>query len=388
MTRFSSTSGKGRNRVRNFLAFLFVSVLSGVGAALYAMGGAGAVAAKPQTPRPPYPYTVEEVTVETPDGEARLTGTLTLPAEQGPHPAVVLLSVAGPTDRDQSFAGHAGYNVLADHLTRRGFAVARFDDRGAGASTGEYFEASWDALADDALAIVQTLANDRRTDPRRIGIAGMSQGAAVAAMAATRGEAVAFLILMSAPGLPGEEALFLQLDKTLAVSGIEGAEAERYRELFRDYMEIVKGDPAAPETRSRLLAFLNGPGRALIPPYGFLPQDDEDLADVLLGPWYRSNLLFDPQKTYGGVAVPALIVAGGKDFVAPSDRHAPAIEQLLNGAPTDDVTLVVLPSLNHLLQDAETGLPTEYASLETSFSPDALNAISAWLGARFAGPRK
>lgn len=93
----------------------------------------------------PDPYGVESVVVATNDRDGvTLAGTLTIPVGEGPFPAVVLLSVAGPNDRDQSFAGHAGFRVLAvrrqlswpktrvriivaeqlaDHLTRNGVAT-------------------------------------------------------------------------------------------------------------------------------------------------------------------------------------------------------------------------------------------------------------------------
>lgn len=366
--------------MRRTIAAVFACAVIGAAAAIVFLDDeATNQVGKPQTPKPPFPYAVEEIFVDTPDGAARLAGSLTIPHGAGPHPAVVLLSVAGPTDRDQSFAGHKGFLVLADRLTREGYAVARFDDRGAGASTGDYFDASWRMLADDAVAITERLAGDPRIDHARIGLAGMSQGGAVAALAAHGETNLAFIILMSAPGLPGQEALALQLEKTIEASGIDGERAEKYRGLFRDYMGIVTGDPVTEETRDRLRRFLQGPGRALIPPYGFLPRDDEGLINVLLGRWYRSNLFFDPATTYGDISVPTLIIGGGKDFIAPADINVPAIERQLAGAPAASVTTIVIPGLNHLLQDAETGLPTEYASLKSSFSTAAMDEIVKWL---------
>ena len=65
-----------------------------------------------------------------------LAGTLTLPPGRGPFPAAILISGSGPQDRDESLLGHKPFAVLADHLTRQGIAVLRYDDRGFGASTG------------------------------------------------------------------------------------------------------------------------------------------------------------------------------------------------------------------------------------------------------------
>ncbi len=341
------------------------------------------ISAKLQTPKPPYAYQVEEIAITTAQTGILIDATVTIPTGSGPFPAVVLLSVAGPNDRNQAFAGHFGFHVLADYLTRNGIAVARFDDRGIGKSTGDYFTSSWDDLSADALVIMAHLQSDSRIDPSRIGFAGMSQGGAIGALATAKTDDVAFLILMSAPGLPGETALAIQLDKLLEASGIKGKRAEQYRTLFGEFMSIVKSNPADPQTKDRLLAFLNGPGKALIPPYQFMPKDNEGLASVLLGSWYQSNVNFDPIATYQSLSIPVLAIGGEKDFVAPPPQHLANIENILSGAPTTDITIVTIPGLNHLMQEAETGLPTEYASLENSFSPVALEMISEWVNVRF-----
>src|SRR5712691_7912217 len=79
-----------------------------------------------------------------PFGKAKISpaGTLTLPRGPGPFPAVILLSGSGPHDRDESLVGHRPFLVLADHLTRKGIAVLRFDKRGIGKSTGDYASAT------------------------------------------------------------------------------------------------------------------------------------------------------------------------------------------------------------------------------------------------------
>lgn len=368
---------------RQFAGVIFLLVVAAGAALLFWSGQAPVTASvKPQTPQPPFPYSVEDIVVDVPVQNVLLAGTLTMPQGEGPHPAVILLSVAGPNDRDQSFAGHAGFHVLADHLTRAGIAVARFDDRNVGGSTGDYFATSWNELSDDALAAFASLQADPRIDADSIGFAGMSQGGAIGALAAAKNEDVAFLVLMSAPGLPGVEALTMQLEKTLSVSGVEGERADQYRALFTDFMDIVQSDPEDPATAERLRAFLNGPGGALIPPYRFLPRDADSLVDVLLGPWYRSNVNFDPQAVYSGVNVPVLALGGAKDFVAPPEYHLAGIEAILRDTPDSDVTTITFAGLNHLLQEAETGLPTEYASLENSFSPEALEAIEDWIAER------
>jgi hypothetical protein len=110
-------------------------------------GGAAAATDRPQTPRPPFPYrTVEVAIFGATDGD-RLSGSLCLPPSEAPVPAVVLLGVAGPNDRDLGFAGHRAFAVWADHLCREGVAVLRWDDRGVGASGGDWRQAGYEVLA-------------------------------------------------------------------------------------------------------------------------------------------------------------------------------------------------------------------------------------------------
>ncbi|WP_425408394.1 alpha/beta hydrolase family protein [Hyphococcus sp.] len=357
----------------------FILVIA-AGAAFVFFNPFSAATEKPQTPRPPFPYTVEEMKVET--GGVTLAGTLTLPEGDTPAPAAILLSVAGPNDRDQHFAGHRSFAVMADALARNGVAAARFDDRGAGGSTGDYFEASWETLRDDAVSIYEAISRDPRIDPARIGFIGISEGAAVAAMAVNAIGEARFAILLSAPGLTGRDALALQLEKTLELSGVTGQRADQYRKLFDDYIDIVASDPASPETRARLTEFLEGPGAALIPPYSFVPKTVEGRVEMLLGPWYQSNVHFDPAPVYMAIDTPVLAIGGELDPVAPPEQHLAAIENYLARAPGRDVTVRIFPDVNHLMQSAKTGSPAEYAALENTLSDEVLDAINGWLGQR------
>jgi hypothetical protein len=89
---------------------------------------------RPQEPKPPLPYTAEDVTYRNDAAGVRLAGTLTRPSTGGPFPAVVLITGSGAQDRDETVADHKPFLVLADALTRRGIAVLRSDDRGVGGS--------------------------------------------------------------------------------------------------------------------------------------------------------------------------------------------------------------------------------------------------------------
>ncbi len=89
----------------------------------------------PHNPRPPYPYTTEEVSYFSQDDSIRFAATLTLPEGEGPFPAAIIVSGTGKQDRDGSFSGHRPFHRIADYLTRRGYAILRTDDRGTGGTS-------------------------------------------------------------------------------------------------------------------------------------------------------------------------------------------------------------------------------------------------------------
>ncbi len=158
--------------------------------------------ARPQMPKPPYPYRVEDVTYENKAGGVHLAGTLTLPSGSGPFPAVILITGSGAQDRDESLLGHKPFLVLADYLTRRGIAVLRVDDRGVGGSTGKTMNSTSEDFAGDALTGLGFLKERKEIDAQKIGLVGHSEGGIIAPIAAAVKD-VAFIVLMAGTGLPG-----------------------------------------------------------------------------------------------------------------------------------------------------------------------------------------
>ena len=98
---------------------------------------------RPQEPVAPFPYQSEEVSIPSVEGVI-LAGTLTRPNSDAASTVVVLISGSGPQNRDEEFMSHKPFLVLADHLTRQGIAVLRYDDRGTAKSTGNFSTATSD----------------------------------------------------------------------------------------------------------------------------------------------------------------------------------------------------------------------------------------------------
>jgi hypothetical protein len=63
----------------------------------------------------------------------------------------------------------------------------------------------------------------------------------------------------------------------------------------------------------------------------------------------------------------------------PAKQNLPAIEQALRDGGNTRATVKELPGLNHLFQTAETGAFDEYARIEETMSPLALETVAEWI---------
>ncbi|WP_261663785.1 alpha/beta fold hydrolase [Deinococcus sp. Marseille-Q6407] len=318
--------------------------------------------ARPQEPRPPLPYRSQEVTVWG-AGATALRGTLTLPAGPGPFPAALLLSGSGPQDRDSTLHGHRPFLVLADRLTRQGFAVLRLDDRGTGRSGGDLYNSRYSDLSGDAQAAVDFLRGLRTVQADRVGLIGHSEGGWVAAQAAQRlSPPPAFLVLLGSPAVPGSELLDLQLRAQLQAQGLGEAEIEA--------RAAAQAEALAGHHASLLTAPL---------PSSEIEQAWLHSRAFVQSPYLQDFLAYDPRPALRAnrvPTVPTLAVFGSHDLQVPPVAGAGPLRRLLSG-PRSEVH--ELSGLNHLLQPARSGLPQEYAQIPTTLDPAALDLIGRWL---------
>src|SRR5947209_6530703 len=117
------------------------------------------------------------------DGAAPLAGTLTLPENPGPVPAVAIASGSGPLARDSNHR-RARFDVARQRAhapAEGGLASLRYDKRGVGESPGDWRRAGLSDNVDDLAAAVAALAARPEVDPARVLVAGHSEGAILAA---------------------------------------------------------------------------------------------------------------------------------------------------------------------------------------------------------------
>ena len=345
-------------------------------------------ARRPQVPKRPYPYREVPVTYANEAAKITLAGTLTIPEGAGPFPAVLLITGSGPQDRDETLLGHKPFLVLADHLTRRGIAVLRVDDRGVGGSTGDTMNSTSEDFAGDALAGVAYLRSRKEVDRGKIGLIGHSEGGIVAPMAAARSGDVAFLVLMAGTGLDGEQILTMQRTLILKAAGATDDEVARQNDLAREMIAVVKDEKDPKAAAAKLKALARKAAEAL-PGKEREALADADAADpgvaMLNSPWFRFFLTYDPRPALAKVECPVLAINGETDLQVPPRENLAAIAEALKGGGNSHVTVLEFKGLNHLFQTSATGSPSEYGRIEETIAPAALEVISGWIKAQVGG---
>src|SRR3984885_10504610 len=199
---------------------------------------------RPQNPVKPYPYRDEEVSYDNKLQHVTLAATLTIPPGKGPFPGVVLITGSGPQDRDETLLGHKPFLVLSDYLTRRGIVVLRADDRGTGKSTGSFNGSTTRDFADDTAGAVRFLKS--REFVGRIGLVGHSEGGLIAPMVASDpalgGKDVDFLVLLAAPGVPGDQIIIEKQILVTRAMGLPEMLIEKNREREQTILWIARSE--------------------------------------------------------------------------------------------------------------------------------------------------
>jgi pimeloyl-ACP methyl ester carboxylesterase len=345
---------------------------------------------RPQEPRPPFPYESREVAFRNEGAGIRLAGTLVVPPGDGPFPAVVLVTGSGPQDRDETLLGHKPFLVLADHLARHGIASLRYDDRGAGESAGAHMGSTMADFAADAAAALAFLAAQPKIDRDGLGIVGHSEGGLAAPRVAAAHREVDFLVLLAPPGEPLGDLVLRQGRDTLRQSGLEEDLIDRAMAIEAENLALLADESRATDALTETLrarAALRGE-RFSADELALLGLDDAAVeAGISLGttPWFRSLLREDPAVHLRKVTVPVLALFADRDVQVASEVNAPLVEKALTAAGNEDFEVRVLPGLNHLFQHTDSGAVDEYGTIEETFSPQALDLVTDWIGARFGG---
>ncbi len=339
---------------------------------------------RPQEPKPPFNYHVEEVTFKNIHANIVLAGTLTRPKDSSSvKAAAVMITGSGPQDRDETIFKHKPFWVIADYLTQQGFAVLRIDDRGVGGSTGDFSQATSEDFVSDISAAVDFLQQRKDVPADKIGLIGHSEGGMIAPMLAAQRSDLSFLVLLAAPGVPITELYAEQKFLIAKAMGqdVKQLEQQRKKDLaFHEKMVVWSGTN---DFEREVTNYLTDSMKNEKVGEKQLKHTVENSLKFYNTPWFKFFIAHKPADYLSQVKIPILALNGENDLQVAAVSNLNGIEQTLNQVDHTDFIIKTLPKLNHLFQTSDTGSTSEYGKLTETFSPLALKEISDWLGQRF-----
>jgi len=287
-----------------------------------------------------------------------LAATITKPQGVAKPPVVILVSGAGPQDRDENVAGIPVLGQVAGRLADSGFFVVRYDKRGAGQSGGRIESTSMDAYSEDLRSIIDWVRKRKDVERNQLALVGHAEGGSVALLTGSRMRGqVKAIGLIATPGQTGREITLLQQRRALDKLGDPEALKQEKIDLQERIMDAVT----------------SGQG------WEFVPPELRRQADTT---WFRSWLLFDPAEAIRRTNQPILILQGALDSQIPPGQ-ADLLEKLAmaraNGRSAT-TRKVVFQGINHLLVPARTGDVDEYPMLPVkSVAKEVTDALVSWL---------
>jgi len=336
---------------------------------------------RPQTPTPPYPYHTEEITFKNRAGKYPLIlGTLTLP-DSTPKALVVFISGSGWQDRDESIFGHKPFAVIADTLTKAGYATFRYDDL----PTAVFRKSTTYDFADAVKLILDSLSLRPDLKYVKTGLLGHSEGSLVAFMVAAEDPRVKFTIHLGGVAQPFDEILLYQnVALAKASNTLSDKQIEYSTKINKDIYQIIKKSKDKDQCVAKLEQYWDKIASQLSEEekinYNFTPEGKIKLLQTFSSPWYFTLFHIDPISYLKKVKMPVLAISGEKDLQVDAIAAQKNMRKYLKDKYHYDLnTYTILKGDNHLLQPCTTGGIDEYGEIETTIDPLALEEIVQWL---------
>ncbi len=334
---------------------------------------------RPQTPKQPFNYGIEDVTFTNPIDKNTLAGTLTTPSNKKDFPVVVLISGSGQQNRNSEIFGHKSFWVIADDFAKKGIAVLRIDDRGTGGSNGVSMSMTTQNFADDINAAVEFLAQKGFNN---IGLIGHSEGGIIAPMVASKNSKVKFIVSMAGAGIPCDDLLSLQSNAIGKASGASEEDLKSMEKTNRELYTLIKnynGTDLKGEVKKVLIAEMKGLPKEQQPSDADIEQMAEQESQKVAIPWLVYFLKINPDLYWSKLKIPVLAINGSLDLQVVPKENLAGIKASLEKAKNKKFEVVEFPNLNHLFQEAKTGMVEEYAQIEQTIAPHVLDKMSSWI---------
>ncbi len=350
---------------------------------------------RPQTPKPPYPYYSEDSFFYNADSSLKFGATLTWPkipegtnyVKAPTYPAVVLITGSGAQDRDETILHHKSFAIIADALTKQGFAVLRYDDRGVGKSTGSFSGSTSADFGNDVKSAIDYLKTLPQIDTNRLGLIGHSEGGMIAPMVAVDRKDIKYMVLLAGPGIPITDLMKMQVE-AISDETISKEAASLSSELFAIAAKEINKNKDSATTFKNVESKINNLLKTTNPAYlkELEISTEKDRKEFLKSqiksmeePWFKYFIGFDPTPYLQKTTAKVLAINGEKDVQVLAAPNLKGIEAALKKSKSPVYKTVTIPGLNHLFQTCKTCKVSEYGELEETFSPEAIKIMMDWL---------
>lgn len=324
-------------------------------------------------------FTEEDFSFVNPIDQTVLSGTLTIPKKVKSFPVVILVSGSGPQNRDSELFGHKPFEKIAEYLSNNSVAVLRYDDRGVGASKGDFAKATTEDFVQDCIGGIAALKLKLNKKATKIGVIGHSEGGLVSFIAASIDPQIDFIVSLAGPVVPIKQLMSQQTADILAADDFSEDEIEHFVTTNRKLYDLATMQISNEEKRS-LLSTL---GAEYIT--AFADNMKETMratflqsAEVIFQDWFVEFLKINPADFITKLNCDILALNGGKDLQV-NPVNITRLKELTQQASPQKVQTKVYPNLNHLFQNATTGKVSEYATIEESFANEVLVDILAFV---------
>ena len=321
-------------------------------------------------------------------GDALYSGTLSKPASPGPFPVLIMVSGMGPQDRDWTFGkNYKLAKIIADYLNKNGIAVYRYDDRGFGKSTGTAETLTgFEDLAEDAYSAVTVLRS--RKDIGKIGLFGHSLGGILSIMAAAKHPDIDFIITLSGSYQNGGDIMMEQAHTLKRWKTAEDMSEEQVvangEKFVQSWISYAKGG-AGLEPMKQILSDLIRYQIKKMPPEKMAEnlkifKDADELfeksfADAIAyytSPHQKSFAVYDPAEDFKKLTCPVLVLFGEKDRHVVVKSNLPRLAQALAAAAVTDLTIKIVPGVDH-------GYTTPELYKKAEIAPGVVEFIANWV---------
>lgn len=352
-------------------------------------GQAVAEPKRPQTPKPPFAYKSEDVIYTNKDKSIQYGATITSPQGAGPFPAVVLITGSGQQNRDEELFGHKPFAVLADYLTRKGYVVLRADDRGVGKTGGDVKSATSKDFAGDVMTGLDYLKTLLQVNKAKLGLIGHSEGGMIAQLVAAERSDIDFVVMLAGPGQKIIDLMAGQNKAILEKAGLAPDAVSSYVDLYKAVMRSVAYAPSDTAAKQAAMPLLNAwiaktPKDVVKATTNIETETDkkafvDEFVKGVRSPWFDYFIKYNPDDYVRKMKTKVLALNGDKDIQVLSEPNLTALKTSLQKSGSKNFETIELKGLNHLFQRCRKCTVAEYAELEETIAPEALEAIGQWV---------